>query len=61
MGWKSSKEITREKALRDIYNHLEDLSDTELGYVMSTMFGDDTNLPHFGCNITIVEENNSKT
>ena len=58
MGWKSSKEISRKKAISKIYDHLEDLSNEELGDVMSTMFGDNPDLPYCGYNFSIIEEDN---
>ena len=56
MGWKSSKEISREKAISKIYKHLEDLSDEQLEDVMCSIFGDNPDLPYYGCNFTIVHE-----
>ena len=57
MGWKSTVDITREEALVLIYTFINKASDGELAEIMSAMgFGDNINLPYFGHNFLIVDE-----
>lgn len=56
MGWKYTAEITREEAINLIYNHLEGLTNEELGDVMGSMFGDSTERPYYGANFSVYEK-----
>lgn len=56
MGWKYTKEIKREEAIQSIINHLDDLNNVELGDVMSSMFGENSKLPHYGANFTVYSD-----
>ena len=57
MGWKGTKKIKRKDALKLINSRLFDLTDSELEATLEAMgFGDDVNLPHYGCNFSITEQ-----
>ena len=53
MGWKYTQDVTRQEAMSLIHSNLNSLSNDELGEVMSSMFGDNTNLPHYGANFSV--------
>ena len=56
MGWKSTKTISRRKALKIILEKLEFSSNDELGNALEALgFGDNTELPYFGHNFTVVD------
>jgi hypothetical protein len=59
MGWKSTKFITREKAIQLILTRIYDerTTDTELEDAVEGMgYGDNSNLPYYGHNFRIVAE-----
>jgi hypothetical protein len=60
MGWKSTIEITRDEAIRLIFNKLSEahkMSDNQLADVVESLgYGDDPDLPYFGHNF-IVKDN----
>jgi len=57
MGWKSTVTITRSKALELIMSRLLNCSDDELSNAVEALgFGDNTQLPFFGHNFTIGDE-----
>lgn len=57
MGWKSTKDISREKAIQLLYDRIEDASNDELGLALEAIgYGENTDLPHYGCNFS-VEDN----
>lgn len=57
MGWKATKEISREKAIQLIVDRIYNATDDELGDTLESLgFGDDTNLPYYGYNFTVIKE-----
>lgn len=57
MGWKSTKDITREQALLLIHMYISSCGNDKLGDVLENLgFGEDTNLPHYGYNFNVVDE-----
>jgi len=64
MGWKSTVEITRDEAIRLIFEKLgygNNLSNSELADLVESLgYGDDTDLPYFGHNF-IVRDNAEDT
>lgn len=63
MGWKSTINITRERAIdlilsrldRSVYDNMTDSEIEEMLYKLG--FGDETNLPYFGYNFNITDNN----
>ena len=56
MGWKSTVTISRKEAIAAIINEMSKLSEKsnqELEDMMHGMFGDDTELPYYGCNFDV--------
>jgi len=57
MGWKSSKDITREESMKIILDRLYMASNDELSHILLNLgFGDDINLPHYGYNFNVVDK-----
>lgn len=56
MGWKYTEDIKRKEALNLIYEHLESLTNEELGDVMGVMFGDTSGRPYYGANFNVYED-----
>jgi hypothetical protein len=57
MGWKSTVTLSREEAMGLIVQRLHmGISNRELGDIMDSIFGDDSNLPYFGHNFIIVDK-----
>jgi len=52
MGWKSTKDITREDCITQIYENLHTATDRQLADILETLIGDDE-----GANYRIVSEN----
>lgn len=59
MGWKSTRTISRSKAISKILSILNECSDEELADALESLgFGDNTDLPYYGNNFIIGEEDN---
>lgn len=57
MGWKSTKEISREKSIKLIYDRIEDATNDELGNTLESLgFGDNTELPYYGYNFSVGDD-----
>lgn len=57
MGWKSTKEITKEKAIELIARRMYSATDNQLAYAVEVLgYGDETDLPYYGCNFMIVDK-----
>jgi len=57
MGWKSTIEITRSKAISSIIEKIINASNYELADILCNLdFGDDVNLPYHGHNFNVVDE-----
>jgi len=55
MGWKSTKTLTRAKAISLIEERLENASNDELSCALEGIgYGDNGDLPYYGCNFTVV-------
>lgn len=64
MSWKATIEINREKAIELIEHHLycDNLTNNELSNVLEAIgFGDKTELPYFGYNFSIIDEDTEET
>lgn len=68
MGWKATKEISREDAITLIINRLYDASADELSLVLESLgFGESSGLPYYGYNFSVkdyrlkdeIDENNT--
>lgn len=63
MGWKSTIDINREEAIKLILEAqnrtaYDDMTDDELTNLLYGYgYGDDPNLPHFGYNFSIIDDN----
>ena len=55
MGWKSTKEITREEAQQALINMILTANNSRLNRLMDDVFGDDTELPYWGNNFNVVD------
>ena len=56
MGWKSTKELTRDKAIKLIEERLYDANNEQLGNALESLgYGDETGLKYFGCNFSVSE------
>lgn len=56
MGWKSTKTLSREKAIRLIEERIYDASNDQLGDALESLgYGDETDLPCFGCNFWVTD------
>lgn len=54
MGWKGTKHLSREKAIKLIEDRLYDATNEELGDALESLgYGDDPNLKYIGCNFTV--------
>lgn len=54
MGWKSTKGLSREKALELIMSRVINASDDDLGETLTSLgYGDDTDLPYYGYNFAV--------
>ncbi len=54
MGWKATKELTREEAIKLILSRAIDLSNDELSNVLESMgYGDNPDLNYYGYNFYI--------
>lgn len=54
MGWKSTKQITRDKAIKLIENRLCDATNEELGNALESLgYGDEPDLKYYGCNFWV--------
>jgi hypothetical protein len=64
MGWKGTRDITRDEALRLCFSTLDTLdqkSNEELGDMLENLgYGDDLRLPYYGYNFNIVERFNQE-
>ena len=65
MGWKSTKTLTRSKAISLLQDHLENASNEELANALEGIgYGDNTELPYYENNFSVVDtetqENNLK-
>ena len=57
MGWKSTKEMRRSKAIDLIENRLDLATNDQLGYALEALgFGDETHLPYYGCNFSVEDD-----
>lgn len=56
MGWKSTKEISREKALELIHGILHKLSNEELGIILGDIYGDNEKRKYYGHNFWVNDE-----
>lgn len=56
MGWKYTKDITKQEAIDLIIGNIDTLSNEELGVVMASMFGDNPNLPYYGANFSVYKD-----
>lgn len=57
MGWKSTIDLERSEALELIFKRLSTISNDELGLTLESMgYGDDTDLPYYGYNFSIVND-----
>lgn len=57
MGWKSSKQISRNEAILLITERALSASNEELELALVNLgFGDDMNLPHYGYNFSVVDK-----
>jgi hypothetical protein len=56
MGWKSTKVLTRKKAIELIEHYLYNASNEELSDALEGIgYGDNVNLDYHGCNFIIVD------
>ena len=56
MGWKSTKQLTRVKAIKLIENRLYDATNEELGNALESFgYGDNPELSHYGCNFWVFD------
>lgn len=54
MGWKSTKTITRKKAIELIISRALDATEEELSNGLCGLgYGDNPELPYYGCNFSI--------
>lgn len=54
MGWKSTVDITREKAIELIMARIMFSSNRELSNALDALgYGDNTDLPYYGCNFWV--------
>ena len=53
MGWKSTLELTRKEAIELILNNIDTMSNDELSFMLSAGFGENLNLPHYGRNFRV--------
>jgi len=64
MGWKSTVDITRDEAIRLIFNKLSEahkMSDNQLADLVESLgYGDDMDLPYFGRNFIVTDNANSE-
>ena len=64
MGWKSTVNITRDEAIRLIFEKLgygNKLSNSELSDLVESLgYGDDINLPYFGHNFIVTDYVNTE-
>ena len=56
MGWKSTREISRDEVIKLISWSLNSLSNEQLGNTLEGIYGDDPNLPYYGHNFMVVDE-----
>lgn len=57
MGWKSTRTITRSRALELIMSRILNCSDEELSDALESLgFGENGDLPYYGYNFTIGDE-----
>lgn len=57
MGWKSTISITREEAMELLLSRIINCSDKELENALESLgFGDNVDLPYYGHNFMIEEE-----
>lgn len=63
MGWKSTITISRKEAIALVFKKLSEVhmsSDEELGDLLETLgYGDNTNLPYYGYNFLIGEDDST--
>lgn len=61
MGWKGSKQLSREKAIQLIEDRLYEASNEELGDAMESLgYGDNPNLKYIGYNFTVTSNEDNK-
>ena len=60
MGWKSTKDINRDKAIKLIHkrlNDIDELSNDELSEILTAVgYGDNVDLKYLGCNFTVTDK-----
>lgn len=57
MGWKSTEIISRGEAISLIASYFYRATNEELAEALESLgFGDNTDLPYFGCNFTVMDE-----
>lgn len=57
MGWKSTVDISRDKAIGLIMSRILVASNTELSNALDSFgFGDNSELPYYGCNFSVLDE-----
>jgi hypothetical protein len=61
MGWKSTRTITRQRALELIMSRLLNATDREVADSLESLgFGENTDLPYYGHNFMIGDEDDAK-
>ena len=61
MGWKSTRTITRQRALELIMSRLLSATDREVADALESLgFGENTDLPYYGNNFMIGDEDDAK-
>lgn len=56
MGWKSTKQITREEAIKLIEDRLYDANNEQLGDALESLgYGDEPDLKYYGCNFWVFD------
>ena len=56
MGWKSTKTITRDEAIRLIEQRLYECTNDEISNALEGVgYGDNVDLSYYGCNFTVVD------
>ena len=60
MGWKSTIDISRDKAIKLIHkrlNDIDELSNDDLSLMLEAIgYGDNTDLKYYGCNFYITDK-----
>lgn len=57
MGWKSTKQITRDKAIKLIEDRIYDANNEQIGDALESIgYGNDPDLKYYGCNFMVFDD-----